>query len=444
MKRFLNKRFFILFNLALILFMGIPSAFGATPAQLYDEVWRLINIKYVDQTDNSQDWNSWRHKYDNYLKTKEDAYLAIDTMLASLNDPYTRFLDPKEFAEETSSIKGSLQGIGIQIGMKDGNLVVIAPIEGTPAHKAGILTDDMILEIDGVSTKGITIDKAADKIRGDIGTQVTLTVKRKDEIKKFTITRDEIEIKSVSLKTPIETRVPDEIQYIRLSSFISKNAASEVLNILKSTSRTKKGYILDLRSNPGGLLTNAILMSDMFLQGGGIVSTVDRNGYKDTTRAAKYRITNKPLVVLVNKGSASASEIFSGAMKDNCRAIIVGEQTFGKGLVQEINRLSDDAGVNITIQKYLTPSGTDIHKKGISPDVEIKLTAENVKNKDDVQLKEAMRILLKECGEPIPYYLKPDYKEPVAKKVENKKAEKVEKAEEKPAKQQEVKEPIKK
>lgn len=444
MKRFLNKRFFILFNLALILFMGIPSVFGATPAQLYDEVWRLINIKYVDQTDNSQDWNSWRHKYDNYLKTKEDAYLAIDTMLASLNDPYTRFLDPKEFAEETSSIKGSLQGIGIQIGMKDGNLVVIAPIEGTPAHKAGILTDDMILEIDGVSTKGITIDKAADKIRGDIGTQVTLTVKRKDEIKKFTITRDEIEIKSVSLKTPIETRVPDEIQYIRLSSFISKNAASEVLNILKSTSRTKKGYILDLRSNPGGLLTNAILMSDMFLQGGGIVSTVDRNGYKDTTRAAKYRITNKPLVVLVNKGSASASEIFSGAMKDNCRAIIVGEQTFGKGLVQEINRLSDDAGVNITIQKYLTPSGTDIHKKGISPDVEIKLTAENVKNKDDVQLKEAMRILLKECGEPIPYYLKPDYKEPVAKKVENKKAEKVEKAEEKPAKQQEVKEPIKK
>ena len=213
--------------------------------------------------------------------------------------------------------------------------------------------------------------------------------------------------------------------------------SQEVLNILKSTSRTKKGYILDLRSNPGGLLTNAILMSDMFLQGGGIVSTVDRNGYKDTTRAAKYRITNKPLVVLVNKGSASASEIFSGAMKDNCRAIIVGEQTFGKGLVQEINRLSDDAGVNITIQKYLTPSGTDIHKRGISPDVEIKLTAENVKNKDDVQLKEAMRILLKECGEPIPYYLKPDYKEPVAKKVEKKKETKTEE-------KQEVKEPEKK
>lgn len=405
--KFIDKKNLVILSTVLFMLLsGIQSCFAVTPAQLYDEVWRLINLKYVDQTDNSQNWEIWRHRYDSRMKTKEDAYVAIDTMLASLNDPYTRFLDPKEFAEETSSIKGSLQGIGIQIGMKDGQLVVIAPIEGSPADKAGILTDDLILEIDGVSTKGITIDKAADKIRGDAGTQVTITVKRKDEPpKKYTITRAEIEIKSVSTKTPIETKIPDSVQYIRLSSFISKNASSEVLKILKETSNTKKGYILDLRSNPGGLLSNAILMSDMFLQGGGIVSTVDRYGYKDTTRAAKIRITNKPLVVLVNKGSASASEIFSGAMKDNCRAILVGEQTFGKGLVQEINKLSDDAGVNITIQRYLTPSGTDIHKKGITPDYEVKLTAENVKNKDDVQLKEGLKILLKEIGEPIPDYL---------------------------------------
>ena len=419
--KIISKKFLIVTGFAAtMLASGIQAAFAVTPAQLYDEVWRLINMKYVDQTDNSQDWSIWRHKYDGKMKTKEDAYVAIDTMLASLNDPYTRFLDPKEFAEETSSIKGSLQGIGIQIGMKDGQLVVIAPIEGSPADKAGIKTDDLILEIDGVSTKGITIDKAADKIRGDAGTDVTILVKRKDEEpKKYTITRAEIEIKSVSTKTPIETKIPDSVQYIRLSSFISKNAAQEVLNILKTTSN-KKGYILDLRSNPGGLLSNAILMSDMFLQGGGIVSTVDRYGYKDTTRAAKARITNKPLVVLVNKGSASASEIFSGAMKDNCRAILVGEQTFGKGLVQEINKLSDDAGVNITIQRYLTPSGTDIHKKGVSPDYEVKLTAENVKAKDDVQLKEGLRILLKECGEPIPEYLKPTVAiEKTDKKVDN-------------------------
>ena len=426
MKIFTKKSFIILNMLFMMFFASIQTGFAASPDQLYDEVWRLINLKYVDQTDNSQDWNIWRHKYDGKMRTKEDAYVAIDTMLASLNDPYTRFLDPKEFAEETSSIKGSLQGIGIQIGMKDGNLVVIAPIEGSPADKAGILTDDLILEIDGASTKGITIDKAADKIRGNAGTNVTLLVKRKnEEPKKYTITRAEIEIKSVSVKTPIETKIPDSIQYIRLSSFISKNAASEVLNILKSTSNSKKGYILDLRSNPGGLLSNAILISDMFLQGGGIVSTVDRYGYKDTTRATKSRISNKPLVVLVNKGSASASEIFSGAMKDNCRAILVGEQTFGKGLVQEINRLSDDAGVNITIQRYLTPSGTDIHKKGITPDIVVKLTSDNVKNKDDVQLKEGLRILLKEFGEPIPDYLNA----PVAQCDSDKKASIVEKQE---------------
>lgn len=420
--KILNKKIFLIINMIFILFLsGIQASFAVSPDQLYDEVWRLINLKYVDQTDNSQDWNIWRHRYDGKMRTKEDAYIAIDTMLASLNDPYTRFLDPKEFAEETSSIKGSLQGIGIQIGMKDGNLVVIAPIEGSPADKAGILTDDLILEIDGVSTKGITIDKAADKIRGNAGSQVTLLVKRKDEQpKKYTITRAEIEIKSVSIKTPIETKIPDSVQYIRLSSFISKNAASEVLNILKTTANTKKGYILDLRSNPGGLLSNAILMSDMFLQGGGIVSTVDRYGYKDTTKAAKIRITNKPLVILVNKGSASASEIFSGAMKDNQRAILVGEQTFGKGLVQEINKLSDDAGLNITIQRYLTPNGTDIHKKGITPDYVVKLTADDVKNKNDVQLKEGLKILLKECGESIPEYLN----EPIADKAKdtNKKA----------------------
>lgn len=420
--KILNKKIFLIINMIFILFLsGIQASFAVSPDQLYDEVWRLINLKYVDQTDNSQDWNIWRHRYDGKMRTKEDAYIAIDTMLASLNDPYTRFLDPKEFAEETSSIKGSLQGIGIQIGMKDGNLVVIAPIEGSPADKAGILTDDLILEIDGVSTKGITIDKAADKIRGNAGSQVTLLVKRKDEQpKKYTITRAEIEIKSVSVKTPIETKIPDSVQYIRLSSFISKNAASEVLNILKTTANTKKGYILDLRSNPGGLLSNAILMSDMFLQGGGIVSTVDRYGYKDTTKAAKIRITNKPLVILVNKGSASASEIFSGAMKDNQRAILVGEQTFGKGLVQEINKLSDDAGLNITIQRYLTPNGTDIHKKGITPDYVVKLTADDVKNKNDVQLKEGLKILLKECGESIPEYLN----EPIADKAKdtNKKA----------------------
>ena len=367
------------------------NVFAYTPVELYDQVWRLINAKFVDQTNNAQDWNKWRHKYDNVIMTNDDAYVAINTMIASLNDPYTKFMDPKEFAEETNSIKGSLKGIGIQIGVKDGKLMVIAPIEDTPAEKAGLLADDEILEINGESTKGITVDKAADKIRGKEGTTVTLLVKRKGmEPKKYTITRAEIEIKSISQKLPIEMKIPDEFCYIRLSSFISRNAASEFGEILNNT-KDKKGYIIDLRSNPGGLLSNAIYISDMFLKGGTIVSTVDRDGYKETQKASYTTYTDKPVVVLINKGSASASEIFSGAMKDNGRAVIIGEQSFGKGLVQEINKLPYDAGINITIQKYLTPNGTDINKKGITPDITVELTEENVKNKDDVQLKKAKR-----------------------------------------------------
>ena len=365
------------------------------PTDLYDQVWRLVNAKFVDQTNNLQDWSKWRHKYDNQIMTNEDAYVAINTMVASLNDPYTKFLDPKEFAEETSSIKGSLKGIGIQIAVKDGKLTVIAPIEDTPAEKAGLKADDEILEIDGRSTKGITVDKAADQIRGKEGTNVTLLIKRKDvEPKLYTITRANIEIKSISQKLPENIFLPSDIGYIRLSSFISRNAASEFKGILQSD-YNKKGFIIDLRSNPGGLLSNAIYISDMFLDGGVIVSTVDRDGYKETQRATKGTVTNKPVVVLINKGSASASEIFSGAMKDNGRAIIIGEQSFGKGLVQEINRLPYEAGINITIQKYLTPNGTDINKKGITPDIEIKLTEEDIKNKNDVQLKKAIEVIQK-------------------------------------------------
>lgn len=387
--RKLMKKSLIFTGTFIVLFGCLIHNYGMayTPVDLYDQVWRLVNSKFVDQTNNAQDWQKWRHKYDNKIVTNEDAYVAINTMIASLNDPYTKFLDPKEFAEETSSIKGSLKGIGIQIAVKDGKLTVIAPIEDTPAEKAGLKADDEILEIDGKSTKGITVDKAADQIRGKEGTQVTLLVKRKDmQPKTYTITRANIEIKSISQKLPENVNMPNDISYIRLSSFISRNASTEFRSILEQ-GYNKKGFIIDLRSNPGGLLTNAIYISDMFLDNGVIVSTVDRDGYRETQNATRGVVTRKPVVVLINKGSASASEIFSGAMKDNGRAVIVGEQSFGKGLVQEINKLPYDAGINITIQKYLTPNGTDINKKGITPDVIVKLTEEDVKNKNDVQLK---------------------------------------------------------
>ena len=390
MKKFIKTSFAIL--TAFYISTGI--SFAATPAELYDDVWKIVNKKFYDPTNNSQDWARWRYRYDHKLKTIEDAYVAIDTMLASLNDPYTRFLPPKEFSEETQSIRGSLKGIGTQIGLRDGELVIIAPLEDSPAERAGLLADDKILEINGESTKGINVDAAADKIRGEKGTTVNLLIQRKGVPNKiYTIIRDEIEVKSVSCKPPIDTvTIPEDIQYIRLSSFISKNASTEIETILNDCNN-KKGIILDLRSNPGGLLTNAIYISDMLLKGGVIVSTVDRDRYKTTTRARYGQVSEKPIVVLINKGSASASEILSGALKDNHRATIVGEQSFGKGLVQEINKLPDEAGMNITIQRYLTPSGQDINKKGITPDVVVELTEEHVKNKDDVQLKKAIEIL---------------------------------------------------
>ena len=389
----------IIFAFAFAGFITGQQAFAYSPDELYLDVWKLINKKYVDQTNNQQDWNRWRYKYEGKLLTNEDAYVAIDTMLASLNDPYTKFLDPKEFAEETASIKGSLKGIGIQISVKDGKLMVIAPIEGSPAEKAGIIADDEILEIDGESTKGISIDKAADKIRGEKGTTVTLNIKRGETVKKYSVVRDEIEIKAVSTKLPDgnTTVIPNEIQYIRISSFISKHVAEDVSKILMTTKK-KKGYIIDLRSNPGGLLTNAIFISRMLLQNSIIVSTVDRDGYKQTERAGYTTLTHAPIVVLINKGSASASEILSGALKDNGRATIVGDQSFGKGLVQEINRLTEGSGVNITIQRYLTPNGTDIHKKGITPDILVKITDEDIKNKNDTQLKKAVEVLSQKCN----------------------------------------------
>lgn len=372
----------------------IPATFvkASEACDLYDSVWKLINSKYVDQTDNQQNWSSWRHKYDNFIKTNDDAYVAIDTMLLSLNDPYTKFLKPKDFQDETSSIKGSLKGVGIQIALKNGKLMVIAPIEDSPAEKAGIQAEDEILEINGESTKGISIDKAADKIRGEEGTTVNLLIKRKDVVKNYPLIRKEIELKAVSTKVTTDVKVPNDLAYIRLSSFISKNAGTEIENAIRAN-KDKKGYIIDLRSNPGGLLSNAIYIADLLIPRGVIVSTVDRDGYKETQRTNGGCITKKPIVVLINKGSASASEILSGALKDNKRAVLIGDVSFGKGLVQEINRLPGNAGVNITIQKYLTPNGTDINKKGIQPDIEVKLNDDDIKNKDDKQLKKACEVL---------------------------------------------------
>lgn len=371
------------------------TALAQSDAGMYDMVWKIVNTRFLDQTNNGQDWNRWRHKYDDKIKTPEDAYVATATMVASLNDRYTRFVPPKEFEEEKNAIKGSLFGIGVQIGLRNGKILIVAPIEDTPGEKAGLLAEDEILAIDGVSTKDMSVDKAADKIRGKKGTTVELLIKRKDvPNKSYKIVRDEIKIKSISTKTPYEFKINDNIGYIRLSSFMGRKVGEDFKNLLLEY-KDKDGIIVDLRANTGGLLNNAIYIADLFLDEEIIVSTVDRDGYKDTSRSSKSFFTAQPIVVLINGGSASASEILAGALKDNNRAILVGENTFGKGLVQEVKNLAPfGAGLNITVQKYLTPNGTDINKKGIAPDIEIKFTEIDFKAKNDVQLKKAQDVLL--------------------------------------------------
>jgi carboxyl-terminal processing protease len=249
-----------------ICFNRSNTAFAQSDTALYDLVWKLVNAKFLDDTKNSQDWERWRHKYDDKIKTPEDAYVAIDTMLASLNDRYTKFVPPKEFEEEKSMIKGSLFGIGVQIGIRDGKILVISPIEDTPGEKAGLKPEDEILSIDGFSTKDMTVDKAADKIRGKKGSEVTLIVKRKGEPENLTfkIIRDEIIIKSISVKLPEEFKLDDKLAYIRISSFMGKNSSEDFRKELLKV-QDKEGVIIDLRANSGGLLSNAIQIADMFL-----------------------------------------------------------------------------------------------------------------------------------------------------------------------------------
>lgn len=357
---------------------SLPATSAVRPEALYHRVWRLIKEDYYEPSFAGQSWDRWEHRYDGKLKTLDDSHKAIETMLASLGDRYTRFLDRDAFDDEKSQIDAKLFGIGVQIGLhKDSHkVIVITPIEDTPAFKAGIMPSDEISEIDGKSTKGFNVEDAAKHIRGEINTPVNLVLLRGGKRVKVKVVRAEISIKAV----PTAKMLDSDIGYIRLSSFISQQANREMKEAIAKLSNAK-GIVLDLRDNPGGLLTNAIDISNMFLDSGNILSTVDRDGYKTPAQSDGHPICMKPLALLINKGSASASEITSGALHDNNRAVLVGQRTFGKGLVQGINRLEDGTGVNVTIARYLTPSDTDIHKKGISPDVTVELSEQDLKDK---------------------------------------------------------------
>jgi carboxyl-terminal processing protease len=354
--------------------------FQDSPKELIDQVWQVINGQYVDGTFNKTDWQQVRKDYlARSYKNQEEAYKAIREMLAKLNDPYTRFMDPKAFQDMQVTTSGELTGVGIQIAKDEATkeIVVIAPIEATPAFNAGILAKDVIVKIDGKSTKDMEVNDAVNLIRGKEGTNVTVTIRRKDKEIDYPLVRKKIQIHPV--RSRVEETTKGKVAYIRLTEFSAQASKDMEVAIVSMEDKKVVGYILDLRSNPGGLLYASIDIARMFIQDGTIVSTVDRKGETDRRVANHSALTDKPLVVLVDGGSASASEILSGALQDDKRATIVGTRTFGKGLVQSVQPLRDGSGMAVTISKYLTPSGKYIHKHGIDPDVVLTLTDEERK-----------------------------------------------------------------
>ncbi len=339
-------------------------------------------------------WNILHEKYANQdkLNTQDMVYGAIDGMVKAIGDPYTVFFKPKESEEFSQQINGSFSGIGIEVGLRNNILTVIAPIKDTPAAKAGLLAGDKILKIDGKPTDGMKLDEAVSLIRGPRGMQIKLTITRNgpEKSKEVAITRDNIKIPAVDWKM-----LDSNTAYIRMYIF-NKNVDSEFKKAAKeiATSKANK-IILDLRNNPGGLLDSAVNIAGYFFDPDQVV-TSERfgNGTENIFKTQPNgELKDYPLVVLINKGSASASEILAGALKDNRGVTIVGETSFGKGSVQEIAALPQKASLKITIAKWFTPKGASIDEQGIKPDIEIKTTEDDTKAGKDPQLDKARELI---------------------------------------------------
>ena len=351
---------------------GAPRTYALTEnQQLVTEVWRIINRAYLDDTFNHQNWWFVRQRVmKQSLPDRETAYGAIQTMLTSLGDPYTRLLRPEQYRSLQTSTSGELLGVGLQIAQDadDGYLRVIAPIESSPADRAGIRSKDRILKIDGLSTAPMTLDEAASRMRGPIGTQVTLTIDRdREQPADIHLVRDRITLNPVYAELRTQPNTP-KIGYIRLNQFNANASAELAAAIERLEKQQADAYVLDLRNNPGGLLQAGVEIARFWLDQGTIVYTVNRQGVFDSIEATGKALTRDPLIVLVNQGTASASEILAGALKDNGRAKLVGEVTFGKGLIQSLFDLSDGSGLAVTVAKYETPAHNDIHRLGIVPD----------------------------------------------------------------------------
>lgn len=387
--------------LALLFWLATAApALALTEEQkLFNEAWRIVNQSYVDPGFNHTNWYQLREKIlKKPLADREQTYTAIEGLLAKLDDPFTRLLRPDQYRNLQVSTAGELSGVGLQIGFEaeSGDVVVIAPIEGSPAAQAGLLAGDRILTVDGVAISGRELDEAAARMRGPRGTTVALQVLRDQQTLDFELVRDRISLNPVRSQLDRDSDHPT-IGYIRLSQF-NANASVEVAHaIAQLDQQGAEAFVLDLRNNSGGLLTAGIEIAREWLDEGAIVYTVNRQGVLDSFAANGQALTDKPLALLVNRGTASASEILAGALQDNERAILVGDRTFGKGLIQSLFELSDGAGLAVTVAKYETPNHHDINKQGIQPDLAVEqpepLFAEAIASAADRQYQAAVTAL---------------------------------------------------
>ena len=372
----------ILYSLILVNIFFLKNSYSSDnniykKIDLFGEVLEKINKEYVNEINQSESMDA-----------------AIDGLLQSL-DPYSGYMSPKIFDEMQTDTSGEFGGLGIEVTMEAGVVKVISPIDDTPASKAGIKAGDFIVKIDNTQVQGKSLSEAVDLMRGPVGSSIELTVRRRGEKKAliFEVTREIIQIKSVKADL-----LDQNIGYLRLTSF-NENSAQQIKNEIKKLEKNKKlkAYILDLRNNPGGLLSQAISISDFFLDNGEIVSTKGRKSSENRKWFAKEGdiINGKTLLVLINYGSASASEIVAGALKDHKRAIILGENSYGKGSVQSIIPLKNKGAIRLTVAKYYLPSGKSISEVGVSPDIEINEELDNfeIKTDTDNQLNYALKLL---------------------------------------------------
>jgi len=390
----------LIFQIVLFSVWWTPVASAFTEEQkIFSQAWRIVSQAYVDDSFNHQNWWALREKtLKQRLDNRDATYAAIQKMLESLDDPFTRLLKPSQYRSLQVNTSGELSGVGLQIALdaETGELEVVAPIAGSPADQAGIQPRDRILEIDGALTSQLTLDEAAVRMRGPVGTMVTLRIQGKNgEPKLIELVRDRIALNPVyAVLDSAPEGVP--VGYIRLTQF-SANAPTEVADaISRLKEQGAQAYILDLRNNPGGLLQAGIEIARYWLNEGTIVYTVNRQGTLGSFEDDGPALTEDPLVVLVNQGTASASEILAGALQDNHRAQLVGEKTFGKGLIQSLFDLSDGSGLAVTVAKYETPNHRDIHKLGIKPDLEVipePITLNQVGTAADNQYQAALKLL---------------------------------------------------